>query len=687
MSACLRGVVLLFLWVVAAAAQEDKLQLEPVVVTATRLAQPLGDVPAAVSVVEGLDVQGAQRGVGLEESLDRVPGVLVQSSDNFAQDVRIQIRGFGTRAAFGIREVRVLLDGLPETQPDGQTQIDDIDLGSIERIEVLRGPAGALYGNASGGVIQLFSEDAPPVPTATLTLSGGSYSFGKYQLEGGARAGKASAYAFGSYLQLGGYRRHSDTESGTWLAKLRYDFTDDTDLTLLANGVNTPVAADPGGLTAAQVAEDPRQARDLNLILDAGESVRQARFGTTLNHRGDATDLNAYAYVITRDFDSALPILPAAGDGIVTFNRVAPGGGARWTLFAPVFGFDQTLTLGLDLQYQDDDRSRSPNVDGQPGARSVRQREQVGGVGPYAREAVMLRDDLELSAGLRYDAVFFDVNVDTPPGSDESGSRTFDQLSPTGGIRWTWLHGRPAVLREGSVYASIGSAFQTPTTTELANPDGPGFNPDLQPQTAVTYEIGGRAHWPGSLITEAATYYIEVDDELVPFESASGRAAFRNAGRSRRYGLELDWQARPLAPLRWSGAVTLLNAEYTDYTVGDENFAGNDEPGIPRWWIYQELRYDHPLGIFAAVEAFLVDGYFVNDANSASTSTYELINLRVGYQADIGEHWSVAPYIGLNNLASQHYSGTTRLNALGGRYFEPAPTFNSYAGIAVIARL
>ena len=657
------------------------------VITATRLNQPLGDVPASVSIVEGLDIQGGQRGNALQESLDRVPGVLVQNADNFAQDVRIQIRGFGTRAAFGIREVRVLLDGFPETQPDGQTQIDDIDLGSIERIEVLRGPAGALYGNASGGVIQLFSETPPERPTVTLDVSGGSYSFGKYQLEGGARSGKASTYAFGSFLQLGGYRQHSNTDSGTWLAKLRYDFTDDTDLTLLVNGVDTPVANDPGGLTQQQVDEDPRQARDLNLQLDAGETVQQNRVGLSANHRTDATDLNLYGYVITRDFDNSLPILPTNGDGIVTFTRVAPGGGGRWTWLAPVLGFDQTLTLGLDLQYQDDDRSRYKNTDGDRGALTVRQREQVGSVGPYVREAVMLRPDLELSAGLRYDAVFFDVNVDTPPNSPDSGSRTFDHLSPTGGIRWTWLDGRPAALRDLSLFATIGTAFQTPTTTELGNPNGPGFNPDVQPQTSVTYELGGRAHWPHSVVTEASTYYITVDDELVQFESPSGRNAFRNAGHSRRYGLELDWQARLLAPLRWSGAVTLIKSEYTDYQVGMNNFAGNDEPGIPQWWIFQELRYDHPLGFFAAVQAYLVDGYFVNDANTASTSAYELLNLRAGYQLNIGDHWSVAPYVGFNNLANQDYIGTVRINALGGRYFEPAPTFNTYAGIAVIARL
>jgi len=677
-------VIFLVLLATRVAAQAAPLQLEPVVVTATRNAQPLGTVAASLSVLEGLDVQGAQRGVGLEELLDRVPGVLVQSSENFAQDVRIQIRGFGTRSAFGIREVRVLLDGLPATQPDGQTQIDDIDLGSIERIEVLRGPAGALYGNASGGVIQLFSEDAPPVPTARLMVGGGSYDFGKYLLSGGARAGNVSGVAYGSFLQLGGYRDHSATQAGTWLAKLRWEPSDASDVTLLANGVDTPEAEDPGALTAAQAQDDPRQAREVNVALDAGEAVRQARLGAIANHRGAWGDLNAYAYVLTRDFQNALPIAP---DGIVAFDRLAPGGGLRWTLATPLFGVHQALTAGLDLQYQDDDRTRHQNLAGARGPLVLRQREQVGGVGPYLREAVDVRDDLELSVGVRYDAVFFDVDVQTPPGSPDSGSRTFDQVSPTGAVRWTWLHGRPPSLAELSVFGTIGTAFQTPTTTELANPNGPGFNPAVAPQTSVTYELGSRARWQDWLNGGGAAYVIEVDDELVPYESDSGRTAYRNAGRSRRYGLELDWQAQLLAPLRWSGAVTLLKAEYRDYRLGTENFAGNDEPGIPQWWIYQELFYQHESGLFAALEVSLVDGYFVNDANDASTAAYQLLNLRVGYQHDFGAHWSLAPYVGLNNLADQNYNGTTRLNAQGGRYFEPAPTFNVYGGIAVIARM
>ena len=206
-------------------------------------------MPASVSVVEQLDIQGAQKTVGLEEALDRVPGVLVQSSQDFAQDVRIQIRGFGTRSAFGIREIKVLLDGLPLTDPDGQTQLDDLDLGGIQRIEVLRGPAGALYGNASGGVIQFFTEDAPAVPTAQAIVTGGSYGFGKYQLKGGGRTDKAQVFLDGSFLQLGGYRDHSATQAGNFTGKLRYDLTDDTDVMMLVTAVDSPLAQDPGALT------------------------------------------------------------------------------------------------------------------------------------------------------------------------------------------------------------------------------------------------------------------------------------------------------------------------------------------------------------------------------------------------------------------------------------------------------
>jgi iron complex outermembrane receptor protein len=636
----------------------------------------------------------------LEEVLDRVPGVLAQSSQNFAQDVRIQIRGFGTRSAFGIREIKVLLDGIPITGPDGQTELDDIDLGAMRRIEVLRGPAGALYGNASGGVIQFFTEDAPEVPTQEVILTGGSYGLGKYEVKGGARTERAQLFFTGSYLQLDGYRDHSATQSGNLTGTARYQLTDSTDVTVLFTGVDSPLAQDPGALTQQQVDQNPRQARNLNVQLDAGEAVQQARLATLVHQGGEWSDLWAYAYGVYRDFDSNQPIPPptpsmdmqppnGASAGVVTFTRNSPGCGVRGEYHRPLFGLKQSLSSGFDFQYQDDNRHRSLNENGSRGALALHQSEGVTAVGPWIREAVYLRDDLEISAGARYDWLRFNVDVHYPPHSGESDSRVMDAWSPAGGIRWTpqWGLDRPVWAPDLSLYFNVGTAFQSPTTTELTNPNAPGFNPDISPQTSITYELGARAEHLPRLSSGVAAYLIDVSNELVPFESPSGRTAFRNAGSSQRLGLELNWDAALLPPLRWSGAVTLLDAKYTQFKLNGQSLAGNDEPGIPSWWIYQELEYRHAIGFFAAVEAFLVDGYAVNDQNTASTSSYELVNLRGGYEHSFGDHWTFGTFVGFGNLTDANYIGTVRINALAGRYFEPAPEFNVYGGIGVIARL
>ncbi len=466
--------------------EPPELRFEPIVVTATRLRQPLADVPAAFSLLESADIHEGRPALGLDESLARVPGVFVQNTRNFAQDLRMQIRGFGTRAAFGIREIKVLVDGLPETLPDGQTELDALDLGAAEHIEVLRAPASSLYGNASGGVIQIFTEDAPDVPTARVRVMGGSYGLGKYEVGGGGRAGRAGLSLHSSFLHLDGYRDHSAVRRGTLTSKLRYALDDATELTLLLNGLDTPRAKDPGALTRDEVRADPRQARDVSRRLDAGEQVQQGRLGMTLRHRSTRGELAAYGYALYRDFEGKLPIVPEAGDGITTLQRFSPGGGLLYQVDARLGGFAERFMLGVDAQHQDDARRRFANLEGDRGTRGLEQRERVTGVGPFVRAAWLIRDDLELSAGVRYDRVRFEVDVDVPSDATGSGTRTMEAWSPAGGIRWSarpWL----------SVFANVGTAFQVPTTTELANPQGAGFNPDLEPQKATSYEIGGRA--------------------------------------------------------------------------------------------------------------------------------------------------------------------------------------------------
>jgi iron complex outermembrane receptor protein len=665
--------------VTAADQTEVDASVERVVVTATRSAEPISEVPAAISVVGKEDLQDARATVSLSESLSRVPGVFIQDSGNYAQDVRLQIRGFGTRAAFGIREVRVLVDGLPETQADGQTQLDSIELGSIDRIEVLREPAASLYGNASGGVIQLFTEEGPDEPWAAARLTGGSFGLGKIHVKGGGRRGDAHVVVHGSHFRVGGYRDQSESSASIATSKIRYDLSDTTSVTTLLNAVDSPIADDPGALTRQQAKQDPTQAREANVTFDAGEEVQQARIGFVLDHDGLPHELSAYTYFLYRDFENRLAF---EDQGIVGFDRLSPGAGAQYTWSAPVARIAQAFTVGFDVQHLDDDRKRHDNLAGRRGDLRVKQRERVTSVGPYLREAVYLMDGrLEISGGVRYDSVRFDVDVDFDDTGAGTGSdaRTMDEWSPAGGIRYTplgWL----------TLFGKIGTSFQVPTTTELANPRGAGLDPGVDPQTAVSYELGGRV-WAGRAAGGVAAFLVDVDDELIPFEDpVSQRTAFRNAGSSRRHGVEVDVQAEVVRGLRWTAAATWIDAEFRDYEVGGQDYDGNDEPGIPGWQVFQELAYRHDSGLFGALEAFLVDDYFVDDGNTAKSRSYELVNLRLGFDYRIGR-WELRPFLGLNNLLDEGYDGTVRLNAVGARYFEPAPDFNVFGGLAVSAQL
>jgi iron complex outermembrane receptor protein len=655
-------------------AADTRQEVERIVVTATRTDEPIAEVPAAISVVGREDVQDGRATWSLGESLNRVPGVFVQESGNFAQDTRIHIRGFGTRAAFGVREIRVLVDGLPETQADGQTQLDAVDLGAVDRIEVLRDTASSLYGNAAGGVIQLFTEDGADEPWAATRSTGGSFGFGKFQVKGGGRSGNARVYVSGSHLFLGGYRKQSNAQATIGNIKVGYDLAERTSITALLNVVDAPVADDPGGLTRAQTREKPTQAAVNNVLFDAGEEVQQARIGFVIDHAGPPHELSAYSYFLARDFENRLAF---EDQGIVTFERLSPGGGLRYTWDAPVIGVAQQLTVGLDVQHLDDDRRRFDNLEGKRGDLRVEQNETVTSVGPYVRQAVHLTDEIELSGGVRYDSVRFDVDVDFDDSGVSTGSdtRTMDEWSPAGGLRYTplsWL----------MLFGKIGTSFQVPTTTELGNPRGGGLNPSVDPQTAVSYELGAR-YLGKRLSIGSAAFLIEIDDELIPFEDPlSGRTTFRNAGESRRYGVEADWVAEILRGVEWTGAVTWIDAEFRDYAVAGASFDGNEEPGIPSWQVYQELAYRHRSGAFAALEALLVDDYYVDDGNVARARAYELVNLRLGVDYSRGR-LRLEPFIGLNNLLDQEYDGTVRLNAFGGRFYEPAPDFNVFGGVVV----
>lgn len=651
--------------------------LAPVVVTATRNETPLTEVPASVSVVDEGDIQLGQQTIGLDESLNRVPGVFIQNSFNFAQDQRLSIRGFGTRSAFGVRELKVMVDGLPETSPDGQTEFDNVDLGAVRRIEVLRGPASSLYGNASGGVLNITTEDGPARPFSEIRTIGGSYGLLKTQAKIGGQVGKLNFFFNTSYFYLDGYRDNSRAKAVVFTGKVRYAINANSDLTTILNFTDSPLAQDPGALITAEIKRNRRQARALNVTLDNGESVTQGKLGFVYrNEFAPGHEITVTQYTMFRQFGAKLPVLPSAGGGVVVFDRFGIGGGVKYSWDANFGGFRNRFMVGVDTQYQIDNRRRFNNNNGKSGNLRFHQDEEVQSVGPFIRNEFYLTENLILSAGLRYDNIRFTVSDYFLRDGNQSGTRTFDQISPMGGILYNplpWL----------TLYANVSTAFQVPTTTEFANPNEiGGLNPDIDPQKAINYEVGTRGTLWNRLRYEGSFFWITLDDELVQFQGASGRTFFRNAGRSTRRGIETSFQLPITDELGWTFSYTYLDAQYDRYTIQSGRLDGNDEPGIAPHQLFTELFYTHKSGLYGAVNALFVDRYYADDTNLNHNSSYTVINARIGYELQLGRG-RISPFVGFNNMGGEHYNGLVRLNAVGRRFFEPSPSFNVYGGVAI----
>jgi len=645
-------------------------QLTPLVVTAARA--PSSTAPASLSTIDWSQLRLVQSAMTIDEPLRRVPGVFVQNSFNFAQDQRIAIRGFGTRAAFGVREIKLLVDGIPESSPDGQTQLDNLDLGSVRSIEVLRGPASALYGNAAGGVINILTDDHGGTSFIESRLSGGSHGVQRHQLKTGGTLGKTAFNLTGSWSSIEGYRQHASSESWFFGGKARSHINDQSSLTTIFNYSHSPWAQDAGGLTRAEVDTNRRQARARNAALDAGEEVQQGRLGFAYrNELAFGQELTIHQYSLFRDFSNKLPILPVAGNGIVKFDRIGVGGGIKYVWDRPV----NRLIGGVDFEFQSDDRQRYANLTGNRGALGFDQRETVLNIGPFLRNEYRFTDALSLIAGLRYDNVHFEADDRFLADGDDSGSRPVDQFSWSGGVQF---QARTNV----QVFASVGTAFQTPTTTELANPTGGGFNPAVNPQTSVTCEIGLRTQLTSCLKSEASLFHTQINDELIPFTSATGRDFFRNAGRSVRKGVELSLDLELAPGWNWRSSYTVMDSRYRDYVTATGTFSGNSEPGIPAHQLFTEISWRSESGFFGGLDLQFVDQFDLNDSNTAKNDAYTLLNCRFGHTTRIGRG-KLTPFVAVNNLLNQRYNGQTRLNAFGGRFYEPSPRLTAYGGVTL----
>lgn len=651
--------------------------LEEVVVTATRIPADLQNLPFAAGVVERDDVQRARQQLGLDEALVAVPGLFFQNRYNFAQDLRIAIRGFGARANFGIRGIRIFADDIPQTLPDGQGSVDAIDLGSVEQVQVIRGPFSAVYGSASGGVIDIRTEDGPETPFISGRLNLGSYDFRQAQVKAGGQSGKLNWLANYSDTKLDGYRDHAEYKSRLLNSKFRYEFNETTRLTVVFNAVDSPTADDPGGLNASEVVENRRQAAPRNLLFNAGESLDQQSLGLAFRKEiGSNQELMLRNYYVKRQFDSLQPFTVNSNGqgGSIDLSRRFSGLGGSYSWNTDLGARVNRLVIGLDYDAQRDHRKRFVNDLGVIGDQTTNQDEDVTTKGIYLQDVLDLSTAASLTLGGRYDNVEYKVNDRTAGGG--SGQRSFSHFSPMAGISW-------AVRESLNLYGNVSTSFDPPATTELANPDGPsGFNRNLDAQTAWNYELGLKGLLTGRLRYELALFHIDVKDEIVPYElEGSGQFFFQNAGKSTHNGLEAALSMEIL-----TGLIGTATYTWSDFTfdvfrgLAGAVYDNNRIPGVPEHLFNLDLSWEHSSGFFAGWDMLYVGRFFADNANQVETDDYTVSNLRAGFRLKRGD-WILEPFAGVNNLFDKKYNGNVRLNASFGRYYEPAPERNIYAGV------
>ena len=671
----------------AAFAQDSLPRKLPPVVTVTRDVgrSPL-DLPYAITSVRPDSLAPGQTHTLVEQTLGLLPGVTIANRTNPSQDTRISVRGFGARSQFGARSIRILRDGMPLTLPDGQTPIDYLDLESVGRVEVIRGTASALYGNASGGVIDLRSINPPATPFAVQARSfTGSEGMRRYVGLFGGTIGSAGFTGNIGRTQNDGFRGYAHQRLTNAFARATTS-VGKTELALIGMGLDMPVAENPGALTLAQVDSAPDQPDRLSVQKRARKAVHQVQLGLSARRPLAADgEVAAQIYGGTRALYNPLTF------AVVGVDRRQGGAGARVTL--PV-GAMNRVSVGADAQWLNDARKNWANCNGlaattatcpsitvEKGSLSLDQRELVSSVGPY------VRDELELgrfraTAGVRADQVRFEVQDHYfSDGRDDSGARTLHAVSPMLGIaaRLTPLH---------SLYANVGSAFETPTTTELGNQEdgSSGLNRDLKPQYSTTFEVGAKGLALARLQYDIALFDTEVRDELIPFEvpGGAGRTYYRNAGRTRRQGVELELGTE-LGPLALTGTYALSHFRFRDFVNGTSQFAGNTIPGIPEQQLQTAATWRFSR-LFVVGEAQAKSRVFVNDANAAAAPSFAVFNARIGGTAVFGRPW-LTPVFGVQNLADRHYVGSVAVNASGAsiaatKFYEPAPGRTWFVGLS-----
>ncbi len=670
-----------------AQAQQPVTETPPLVITGSRYKASSFNLPFSVQRVEAEQATQSKPKVNLSEALSSVPGLVVQNRSNFAQDLQISSRGFGARSAFGIRGIKLLADGVPLSNPDGQGQTATFDLDTLEHIEVLRGPFTNLYGSNSGGVIQLFSRDGAGAPTVSANTARSAWDSQRSQvaIEGGNEHGGILLNQ--SHFSTDGYREHSSATLDKTFAKLSWYPDTDSKLALIFTQLNQNDSEDPQGLTWDQYQADHNAAAPSAVQYNTRKTVDHSSLALNFDREFAAGTWQNTVYGGTRhvtqyqSIPKAAQFNPLSSGGVIDFQRTFEGASTRWIQPLDLFAGELTLTSGLEYDASSDDRQGYNNFVGDTlGVQGTLRRDEqddVTSLSPFVQAAWEL-GRWQLQSGLRHNHVEFNVDDKYITGSngDDTGNVTYQDYTPNLGASYL-------LNPQLSIYSSWSRGFETPTLNELfySGPDGRfGFN--LSPATSEQYEIGLKARLGPNSNLQLAVFQIDTEDELVVLASVGGRTSYQNATQTERKGIELSLDSRLTDTLTTRMALTDMSAIYSQDFVsrGQTIEAGRHIPNIPARSLFGELLWQPLAGFSSGLEALYRSNLYVEDSNTAKTApSYTVLNWQARLEQNV-EQLTFNQVLRVDNLLDREYIGSIIVGDSNGRYYEPGPERAWYVG-------
>ncbi|MCT8088251.1 TonB-dependent receptor [Acinetobacter sp. C_4_1] len=668
-------------------------QLPVIKVQAVRTDSELLQTPATIQKIQVPQMQ-ENTNVNLSELLQGVVGLQINNRENYAQDLQISMRGFGARSTFGVRGIRLYVDGIPATMPDGQGQSSNIDLDSLDNIEVLTGPFSSIYGNSSGGTILIETREGQGKDSIQVGLNAGSHhkQQANIQVQGGSDQAHQPAYVISSsYFDTDGFRDHSAAKKVLNNAKLTWNLEDGSKINWLMNRTKIE-ADDPQGLNRAQWQANPKQVNDSQNIYDVRKEIEQTQTGLIWNKPlNDQQELYGMVYFGNRQvvqyqsISSSAQKNPRHAGGMIDFNRDYYGADFRWT--GKELLPNTTFIAGLAFDQMREDRQGYENFDatGRYGLKGESRRNEINtlwNLDPYVQASWQFLPQWHLDAGLRYSNVNYESadHYITTGNGDDSGSIDYQKLLPTVALGWE-------ILPELYAYTSYGKGFETPTFTEMAYPTvgTSGINFNLKPATSDTTELGLKSQNSLGLFT-FAVFHTETKNDIVPDDANGGRSTFRNAERTLRKGLELSWQKQ-----LWQALNVRTSYSYLDATFDADIPAtttkpliqkGTYIPGIAKNQAFVGLAWQPGQGFHAGLEARYMDKIYVDDINSDTAPSYTVVAANVGYLW-VNKDWKVNTYARVDNLFDRNYIGSVIVNDSNSRFFEPADRRNFNVGLLI----